>query len=100
MQAGDRVFVAYAITERDVTALVYPATVIAVAERGDVVVKSDHGALFTAGGPFGASQVFADEAEAWRWSAGRLRAKAETILAEAAKAEAKAADFALQTVEV
>lgn len=99
MQAGDRVFVAYAISERDVTALVYPATVIAVAERGDVVVKSDHGALFTAGGPFGGSEVFADEAEAWRWSAGQLRAKAETILAEAAKAEAKAADVALQTVE-
>ena len=98
MQAGDRVFVAYAISERDVTALVYPATVIAVADRGDVVVKSDHGAVFTAGGPFGGSEVFADEAEAWRWSASQLRDRGRAIMAEAAKAEARAT-IAAQRVE-
>lgn len=99
MQAGDRVFVAYAITGNDPTAMVYGGTVLAIAARGDAMIQSDIGAVFTAGGPFGGSRLFADEAEAWRWSAGQLRAKAETILAEAAKAEAKAADFALQTVE-
>lgn len=98
MQAGDRVFVAYAVTGNDPTAAVYGGTVLAVAERGDAMIQSDIGAVFTAGGPFSGAKVFTDEAEAWRWSAGALKAKAEVLLAEAGKADAKASGVALQTV--
>lgn len=99
MQAGDRVFVAYAVTGSDPTAAVYGGTVLAVAERGDAMIQSDIGAVFTAGGPFSGAKLFADEAEAWRWSAGEIRAKAEVLLAAASKAEAKADGVALHTVE-
>lgn len=96
MQAGDRVFVAYAITDREVMSIVYPATVIAAGDRGYVVVKTDHGSLLTAGGPFSVSRVFGCEIEAWRWSAGELRAAAAKVLAAADKADAKADGVALQ----
>lgn len=99
MQAGDRVFVAYAITRDDARASVYGGKVLAVAERGDAMIQTDIGAVFTAGGPFGGSRLFSDEVAAWRWSAGELRAKAETLLAAARAADEQADSVALQTVE-
>lgn len=96
MQAGDRVFVAYAITGNDPTAMVYGGTVLAVAERGDAMIQSDIGSVFTAGGPFGGSRLFASEGEAWRWSAEQIRGHAEKLLAAADKADERADGVALQ----
>jgi hypothetical protein len=98
MQAGDRVFVAYAITHSaDPATAVYGGRVLAVAERGDKMIQTDAGAVFTSGGPYSGSKLFDDEAAAWRWAAGELRRAAERFLSEAKAADEKASGVAIQT---
>jgi len=72
---------------------VYEGSVVAVGERGEVVVKCKHG-IHTWGGPFSDSKTFESAREAWLHCASTLLRRAESITGAANKCEANAAEVA------
>lgn len=61
-------------------------TVIAIGDRGEVVLKTESG-IHTYGGPFSDSRVFVSESEAWAHCAEVLRKRAGEILVAVEKCE-------------
>ncbi len=88
MQVGDTVFAGLPLCSSG-----YPprgwaqaGTVIALGDRGEVIMKTEVG-IYTYGGPFSDSKVFASESEAWAHCAETLRKRASEILAAVEKCE-------------
>jgi hypothetical protein len=88
MTIGDQIFVALPLpVTEDPKGVVYEGTVIALGDRGEVIVKNDHG-VHTYGGPFSNSRCFADARSAWSHNAETLRRYATRLLDAVAVCEA------------
>jgi|688.fasta_scaffold77662_7 hypothetical protein len=95
MTIGQTVWVAqpicHSITEP--RGVVHEGTVIAIGDRGEVVVKDVHG-IRTYGGLFSDAKAFESAGEAWSHCAAVLLVRAGEIVAAANKCEAKATEAA------
>jgi hypothetical protein len=91
MTAGEKVFVALPVygAGSEPKGHVTEGTVVAEGERGEVVVKASHGGIYTYGGPFSDSKVFATEGEAWGHCAAVLRRRAAQVSEAAEACEAR-----------
>jgi len=80
MSVGERVFAACPVYHAgsDPKGIVTEGTVVAIGDRGETVVKTEHG-IYTYGSPFSDSKVFLAEAEAWRYCGEVLRQRAEAV---------------------
>lgn len=83
MIAGDQVWIAYAICDRDIAA-VYRAEVV-LADASAVYARCPSGVMHTAGS--GSCRAFAAEADAWAWCGERFRQRAAEMLVEAERCE-------------
>ena len=89
MSVGDKVFAAIPCYHNsDVKGLVTEGTVVAIGDRDETVLKTDVG-IFTYGGPFSETKVFASESEAWSHCESVLRRRGEALLAAAEKCRAE-----------
>lgn len=93
MTVGQRVFIAIPINTSiggdGPKGVVHEGDIIAIGDRGEVVIKNQCG-VHSYGGPYSDTKGFSTESEAWRHCAIVLRARGDLVLAAAAECEAKA----------
>lgn len=88
MTIGEKVFVAIPIYNHgDPKGVVYEGTVIALGDRGELVVKDEFG-VHTYGGPFSDTRCFTDRESAWAHCIETLKRASSRILDAVAVCEA------------